>query len=120
VATVSLSVQHCQDVADKLAGAGISVEVLDLRSLVPLDREAVLTSVAKTGRLVAVDEDYRSFGLTGELAATVAETDPGMLRAPFTRVAYPEMPVPYARSLEQAALPTRERIEAAIHAVVRA
>ena len=120
VATLSLSVQHCQDVAEKLAGAGISVEVLDLRSLVPLDRQAVLTSVAKTGRLVVVDEDYRSFGLTGELAATVAETDPGMLRAPFTRVAYPDVPVPYARSLEQAALPTRERIEAAIHTVVRA
>ena len=120
VATLSLSVQHCQDVAEKLAGHGISVEVIDLRSLVPLDREAVLTSVGKTGRLVVVDEDYKSFGLTGEIAATIAEIDPGMLRAPFTRVAYPDVPVPYARSLEQTALPTRERIEAAIHAVVHA
>ncbi len=120
VATLSLSVQHCQDVAEKLAGSGISVEVLDLRSLVPLDREAVLTSVGKTGRLVVVDEDYKSFGLTGELAATIAETDPGMLRSPFARVAHPDVPVPYARSLEQAALPTRDRIEAAIHAAVRA
>ena len=120
VATLSLSVQHCQDVAEKVADAGISVEVLDLRSLVPLDRQAVLSSVAKTGRLVVVDEDYRSFGLSGEIAATVAETDPGMLRSPFTRVTYPDVPVPYARSLEQAALPTRDRIEAAIHAVVRA
>ena len=120
VATLSMSVQHSQDVAEKLAGDGISVEVLDLRSLVPLDREAVLSSVAKTGRLVVVDEDYRSYGLTGELAATIAETDPTMLKAPFTRVANPDVPVPYARSLEQRALPTRERIEAAIRSVVGA
>ena len=94
------------------------MEVLDLRSLVPLDREAVLTSVAKTGRVVVVDEDYQSFGMSGEIAATIAETDPGLLKAPFTRVTYPDVPVPYARSLEQAALPTRGRIEAAIRAVV--
>ena len=118
VVTLSMSVQHSQDVAEKLAGEGIGVEVLDLRSLVPLDRQAVLSSVAKTGRIVVVDEDYRSFGLSGEIAATIAEQDPAMLRAPFTRVTYPDMPVPYARSLEQAALPTRARIEAAIRSVV--
>lgn len=120
VVSISMSVQHCQDVAEKLDGEGISAEVIDLRSLVPLDREAVLESVAKTGRLLVVDEDYRSFGMSGEIAATIAETDPGMLRAPFARVAYPDVPVPYARSLEQAALPTRERIEAAIRSLVRA
>ena len=120
VVSLSLSVQHCQDVAEKLDGEGISAEVIDLRSLVPLDREAVLTSVAKTGRLLVVDEDYKSFGLSGELAATVAEQDPSMLRAPFARVTYPDVPVPYARSLEQAALPGRERIEAAIRSLVRA
>lgn len=118
VVTLSMSVQHSQDVAEKLASDGISVEVLDLRSLVPLDREAVLTSVAKTGRVVVVDEDYQSFGMSGEIAATIAENDPGMLTAPFTRVTYPDIPVPYARALEQAALPTRERIEAAIRSVM--
>src|SRR5690606_13644488 len=61
VVTLSLSVHHALDVAEKLAGEGIGVEVLDLRSLVPLDREAILTSVAKTGRLVVVDEDYLSY-----------------------------------------------------------
>lgn len=118
VVTLSMSVQHSQDVAEKLEADGISVEVLDLRSLVPLDREAVLTSVAKTGRVVVVDEDYQSFGMSGEIAATIAENDPGALKAPFTRVTYPDVPVPYARALEQAALPTRARIEAAIRAVV--
>lgn len=120
VVSLSLSVQHCQDVAEKLGSDGISVEVIDLRSLVPLDRETVLASVAKTGRLLVVDEDYKSFGLSGEIAATIAEQDPTMLKAPFTRVTYPDVPVPYARSLEQAALPTRERIETAIRALVRA
>ncbi|HEV7706566.1 MAG TPA: transketolase C-terminal domain-containing protein, partial [Asanoa sp.] len=70
VVTVSLSVHHALDVADRLAGEGIDVEVLDLRSLVPLDREAILMSVAKTGRLVVVDEDYLSYGLSGEVVAT--------------------------------------------------
>ena len=69
--------QHALDAAEELAGDGIEAEVVDLRSLKPLDRETVLESVGKTGRLLVVDEDYRSFGMTGEIAATVAETDPG-------------------------------------------
>ena len=114
VVTVSLSVHHALDVADQMSAEhGVELEVIDLRSLVPLDREAVLTSVAKTGRLLVVDEDYLSFGLSGEIAATVAETDPGMLRAPVRRVAVPDVPIPYAHSLESAVLPTRERIKAA-------
>jgi acetoin:2,6-dichlorophenolindophenol oxidoreductase subunit beta len=118
VVSVSLSVQHCLDVAEKLEGT-TSVEVIDLRSIVPLDREAILASVAKTGRLVIVDEDYRSFGLSGEVVATITDTDPGLLKAPVKRVAYPDVPVPYARVLEYEALPTRDKIEAAIAAVLR-
>ena len=117
VVSISMSVQHCLDVAEKLEGT-TSVEVLDLRSLVPLDREAILTSVAKTGRLVIVDEDYRSFGMSGEVVATITDTDPTMLRAPVQRVCYPDVPVPYARVLEYEALPTRDKIEAAIAAVM--
>ena len=121
VVTVSLSVHHALDVAGQMsAGHGVELEVIDLRSLVPLDREAVLASVAKTGRLLVVDEDYQSFGLSGEIAATVAETDPGMLRAPVRRVAVPDVPIPYARSLESAVLPTRERITTAVRELVRA
>ena len=114
VVTLSLSVHHALDVAEQMsAEGGPELEVIDLRSLVPLDRETVLTSVAKTGRLLVVDEDYQSFGLSGEIAATVAETDPGMLRAPVRRVAVPDVPIPYAHVLEQAVLPVPGRIRAA-------
>jgi pyruvate dehydrogenase E1 component beta subunit len=118
--TLSLSVHHALDAAESLMGQGIDVEVIDLRSLVPLDREAILGSVAKTGRLVVVDEDYRSFGLTGEVAATVTDVDPGMLRAPVARVANPDTPIPYSRPLEHTVLPRQDRIEAAVHRVARA
>jgi pyruvate dehydrogenase E1 component beta subunit len=120
VVTVSLSVHHALDVADQLAAdGGIDAEVIDLRSLKPLDRESILTSVAKTGRLVVVDEDYLSYGLSGEVVATVTDVDPGMLRSPVARVAVPDVPIPYARTLEYAVLPTKNRIEEAIHRVVK-
>lgn len=117
VVTVSLSVHHALDVAEKLEGEGISVEVLDLRSLVPLDREAIVASVSKTGRLVVVDEDYQSFGMTGEVIASVAERNPALLRH-VSRVAVPDVPIPYARELEYAVLPTPARIEAATREAV--
>jgi acetoin:2,6-dichlorophenolindophenol oxidoreductase subunit beta len=69
---------------------------------------------------LVVDEDYQSFGVSGEIAAIVAETDPGMLRAPVRRVAVPDVPIPYARSLEHAVLPVRNRIRAAARALVGA
>lgn len=117
VVTLSLSVHHTLDVAEKLAEEGISVEVIDLRSLVPLDRESILASVSKTRRLVVVDEDYQSFGVTGEVIASVAEHDPSLLTH-VSRVAVPDVPIPYARELEYAALPTVARIEAAIREAV--
>jgi acetoin:2,6-dichlorophenolindophenol oxidoreductase subunit beta len=121
VVTLSLSVHHALDVAGQMSAEhGVELEVIDLRSLVPLDKEAVLSSVAKTGHLLVVDEDYQSFGLTGEIAAIVAETDPGMLRAPVRRVAVPDVPIPYAHSLESAVLPTCERIKAAARALTGA
>jgi len=121
VVTLSLSVHHALDVAEQMSAEyGVELEVLDLRSLVPLDRDAILTSVAKTGHLLVVDEDYQSFGLSGEVAATVAETDPGLLRAPVRRVAVPDVPIPYARSLEHAVLPGPGRIRAAARELVGA
>lgn len=117
VVTLSLSVHHALDVAEKLAPEGIDVEVIDLRSLVPLDREAILTSVGKTGRLVVVDEDYLSYGVSGEVVATIADVDPGLLVMPPQRVAVPDVPIPYAHDLEYAVLPRQDRIEKAIHAV---
>jgi pyruvate dehydrogenase E1 component beta subunit len=118
VVTLSLSVHHALDVAESLALQGISVEVIDLRSLVPLDRETILTSVGKTGRLVVVDEDYLSYGVSGEVVATVAETDPGLLRSAPKRVAVPDVPIPYAHGLEYAVLPRQDRIEHAIREVM--
>ena len=117
VVTLSLSVHHTLDVAQSLAADGIDVEVIDLRSLVPLDREAILTSVAKTGHLVVVDEDYLSFGVSGEVVATIADHDPSMLKAPVQRVAVPDVPIPYAHALEYAVLPRQDRI---MRAVLRA
>jgi acetoin:2,6-dichlorophenolindophenol oxidoreductase subunit beta len=120
VVTVSLSVHHALDVAEKVAGDGIDVEVIDLRSLVPLDRAAIVASVRKTGRLVVVDEDYLSYGLSGEVVASVTDVDPSLLRAPVARVAVPDVPIPYAHALEYAVLPRHDRIEAAIRTVAAA
>jgi len=117
IVTLSLSVHHSLDVAEKVQSEGISVEVIDLRSLVPLDREAIVASVSKTGRLIVVDEDYQSFGLSGEIIAVVAEHDPSLLKK-VSRVCVPDVPIPYARELEYAVLPTRARIEAAVRDAV--
>jgi len=119
VVSISLSVQHCLDVAEGLEGK-ISVEVIDLRTIAPLDRDAILASVSKTGRLVIVDEDYKSFGLSGEIVATITDKDPKLLKAPVQRVCHPDVPIPYSRVLEYEALPTREKIQAAIHTVMKA
>jgi len=121
VVTISLSVHHSLDVADRLAEAGVAdAEVIDLRSLVPLDRDAIWDSVSRTGRLVVVDEDYLSFGMSGEIVATITDRDPSVLRAPVQRVAVPDVPIPYAHGLEHAILPNASRIEAAIRAVMEA
>ena len=91
--------------------------MIDLRSLVPLDTATILASVARTGRLLVVDEDYLSYGVSGEIVARVAEHDPAMLRTPAARVCVPDVPIPYARSLEYAVLPTRARIRDAVRTV---
>ncbi|MEU0507972.1 alpha-ketoacid dehydrogenase subunit beta [Amycolatopsis sp. NPDC006125] len=120
IVTLSLSVHHALDVAEELAPQGVDCEVVDLRSVVPLDTDTVLESVGRTGRLLVVDEDYLSFGLSGEVIARVAERDPGLLRAPAARVAVPDVPIPYARPLEYAVLPTPDRIRRAVLGLVSA
>jgi pyruvate dehydrogenase E1 component beta subunit len=108
--TVGLSVHRALDAAEQLEEKGISVEVIDLRSLVPLDREAIVTSVQKTHRLLVVDEDYHSFGMSGEVVTTVIEGAFDYLDAPPVRVTTPDIPIPYSRPLEQWALPSVDRI----------
>ncbi|MDH3538945.1 MAG: alpha-ketoacid dehydrogenase subunit beta [Acidimicrobiia bacterium] len=118
VVTIGLSVHKALDAAETLDSQGVSVEVLDLRSLVPLDREAVVASVQKTHRLVVVDEDYQSFGMTGEIITTAVEGAFEYLDAPPVRVATPDIPIPYSHGLEKWALPSEERIVAAVSGLV--
>ena len=105
VATIGLSVHRALDAAEQLAEDGVSAEVLDLRSLVPLDREAIVESVRKTKHLLVVDEDYQSYGMTGEVITTAIEGAFDYLDAPPARIAIPDVPIPYSRVLEQFVLP---------------
>lgn len=110
VATVSMMVHHAEAAAQTLADEGISVEVLDLRSLSPLDLPAVLESVGRTGRLVVAQQGHRRYGWAAELAATVTETAPELLQAPVRRVAAKDMAYPAARHLEDQVLPGPDTI----------
>ena len=106
IVTLSQMVHKALLAADELARQGVSAEVIDLRTLVPLDANAVLKSVAKTGRLLIADEDYLGFGMTGEISAIVAENlDSLTLKAPVRRLAVPNVPIPYSRPLEQFVIP---------------
>jgi len=118
IATVSLMVHRALDAAERLSADGIEAEVLDLRSLVPLDREAIVESVQKTHRLLVVDEDYKSFGMTGEVITTAVEGAFDYLDAPPARVAYPDVPIPYSRPLERFCLPDPDKIVAAARRLI--
>jgi pyruvate dehydrogenase E1 component beta subunit len=96
--------------AKQLSDMSIDAEVLDLRSIVPMDREAILASVAKTGRLIVVDDDYSNCGIAAEIIATVVEHDMSLLKAAPKRIAYPDIPVPFSPIMEHYALPNAEKI----------
>jgi pyruvate dehydrogenase E1 component beta subunit len=96
--------------ADQLAGAGIDCEVIDLRVLRPLDEDTILESVRKTHRAVVVDEAWRSGSLAAEISARIVEGAFFDLDAPIARVCSAEVPIPYARHLEEAALPQPDTI----------
>lgn len=117
IVSLGLGVHHALKAADKLADQGVSAEVVDLVSLVPLDRDTIRASVAKTGRLIVVDEDYMSYGVSGEVIASVTEHDISVLKAAPKRVAYPDVPIPYARVMEQYCLPNSDKIVAAFDAM---
>ncbi|MFC5738200.1 alpha-ketoacid dehydrogenase subunit beta [Sinirhodobacter huangdaonensis] len=113
IVSLGIGVHHALKAADTLAQQNVSAEVVDLRSLVPLDRDTIRASVAKTGRLIVVDEDYHSFGVSAEVIASVVEHDLSVLKAAPVRVAYPDVPIPYARVMEQFCLPNPAKIVAA-------
>jgi pyruvate dehydrogenase E1 component beta subunit len=101
--------------AEKLASEhGVNAEVVDLRSLRPLDVETVAASVTKTNRVVCVEEGWPSYGVTAELAARIQKACFDDLDAPVERVGMAEVPLPYAKNLESAALPGEQRIKAAV------
>ncbi len=113
VVSLGMGVHHAMKAAKELQEQGVSAEVIDLVSLVPLDRDTIRASVAKTGRLIVVDEDYMSYGVSGEIIASVTEHDISVLKAPPKRVAFPDVPIPFARVMEQFCLPNPDKIVAA-------
>ena len=101
-------------VAEKLASDGVQAEVVDLRSLRPLDRETLVRSVEKTTRAVVLEEDWPTFGVGAEIAATIQEHAFDWLDAPVLRVGLAEVPMPYSKVLEQAAIPDADRVIEAV------
>ena len=114
---VSRMVGLALQAADELAKEGIEAEVIDLRSLRPLDHETVVESVKKTNRLVAVEEGWQPFGVAAEVCQRVTEHAFDHLDAPPTRVSGEDVPMPYAANLEALALPSVEKIVKAAKAV---
>jgi pyruvate/2-oxoglutarate/acetoin dehydrogenase E1 component len=118
IITFGAMVYTALDAATALAGEGIEAEVVDLRSLAPLDRETVLETVAKTSRVLLLYEATRTGGIGGELAAIIAEEAFEYLDAPVMRVASADAPVPYSPPLEAAFLPNAEKVVAAAKRLV--
>jgi pyruvate/2-oxoglutarate/acetoin dehydrogenase E1 component len=120
IVAISAAVEWALEAAADAAMNGINAEVIDLRSLVPMDMDTVLKSVAKTGRLLVVDEDFKSFGMSGEVVArTVEGLRPGELRQ-VHRLCMPDVPLPAAKTLEDAVMPGRGAIEAALSQMAKA
>jgi pyruvate dehydrogenase E1 component beta subunit len=109
----SSMVRVCLAAAELLAAEGISAEVVDPRTLVPLDEDALARSAEKTGRAIVVDEGHRGYGVTAELAATIAERAFYHLDAPVRRLGALDVPVPFSPPLEDETVPTPERVAAA-------
>ncbi|MCJ7871310.1 alpha-ketoacid dehydrogenase subunit beta [Phaeobacter sp. J2-8] len=113
IVSLGMGVHNALKAAKTLESQGVSAEVVDLVSLVPLDRDTIRASVAKTGRLIVVDEDYMSYGVSGEIIASVTEHNISVLKAAPKRVAFPDVPIPFARVMEQYCLPNPDKIVAA-------
>lgn len=106
------------EVADELAKEGISAEIIDPRTLVPLDKKTLIDSVKKTGRLVLVTEETKTLATTAEVAAIVQEEAFDWLDAPIKRVNAPDTPVPFSPPLEDYFIPDNKRIAQAVHAIM--
>ena len=114
----SIAVRHAMNAAEALAKEGIEAEVIDLRTIRPLDLDAILASVAKTNRLVTVEEGWPFAGIGSEIAALMMEHGFDLLDAPVARVTGKDVPLPYAANLEKLALPSADDIVAAAKSVL--
>jgi pyruvate/2-oxoglutarate/acetoin dehydrogenase E1 component len=114
IVTYGLMVLMAMGVAQELAKNGVQCEVIDLRTLSPLDEDTILESVETTGRLVVVDEAYPRCSIAADVSSLVAEKAFGSLKAPIAKVTAPHSPVPFAKALEDAFVPSPERIAAAV------
>ena len=112
-----LTLYRALEAADILAEQGIQAEVIDPRTLVPLDKDLILSSVRKTGRLVIVEEDNLTGGWAAELAAIVADEAFDWLDAPIKRVSAPDVPPPFAPKLERAYVPDAARVVQAVQSL---
>jgi pyruvate dehydrogenase E1 component beta subunit len=119
ITALGATVHVALDAAAVLALEGIEAEVVDLRSLAPLDRATILRSASKTGRVLAVDDDYVSYGVTAEILALVSETAFADLKCAPQRLAYPDIPPPFAPAMERFALPSAEGIVAKVKRMIR-
>ena len=118
IVTYSKMLQKSTQAADELSKEGIEVEIVDLRTLRPLDMEPVIESFKKTNRCVIVEEGWRSYGVGSEIAARLYEEAFDYIDAPIKRVAQKEVPLPYNQALEQMALPQVEDIVKAVMEVL--
>lgn len=118
VATMFM-VHKALEAAKTLEKEGLSVEVVDPRTLVPLDKEVIISSVKKTGRLVVVSEDCKTAGVTAEIAAVVAEEAIDYLDAPIKRVAEPDTPIPFSPPLEKYVIPDEKTIIKAVKKIAQ-
>ncbi len=116
--TYGNSLWKCLDAAEQLSSEGIDVEVIDLRTLRPLDDDTIMASLRKTHRAVIVDEGWRSGGISAEIATRIHEQVFYELDAPVARVCSEEVPIPYAKHLEEAALPQPEKIVKAVREIL--
>jgi pyruvate/2-oxoglutarate/acetoin dehydrogenase E1 component len=119
IVAISSSVPESLAAAETLAEEGVSVEVIDPRTMVPLDRRAILESVSKTGRLVVAEPAHRTCGAAAEISALVSEEIFDSLKAPILRVTAPDMQIPFSPVLEKQMYPSRDSIAAAVRKVTK-
>ena len=116
---IGSTVHMALEAAEKLEEGKISAEVIDLRSIKPLDADTVINSVSKTGSLVVADEDYRAFGLTSEIISIVSQKLFGKMKTAPARVSSPDIPVPYSQRMEKYSLPDSKKIIDAVKEILR-